>query len=71
MNSFEKFSEEKLPDRHEFHSFLKDGCINEKVEHISEKYGYDSKEDGHISEEDYFYAVNVRNKYKNRCVVID
>ena len=30
MNSFEKFSEDKLPDRCEFFSFLKDECISEK-----------------------------------------
>ena len=30
MNSFEKFSEDKLPDRCEFFSSLKDECISEK-----------------------------------------
>ena len=30
MNSFETFSEDKWPDRCEFYSCLKDGCINER-----------------------------------------
>ena len=30
MNSFEKFSEDKLPDRCEFYSSLKDGWTSEK-----------------------------------------
>ena len=30
MDSFEKFSDEKLPDRCEFYSSLKDECISEK-----------------------------------------
>ena len=30
MDSFKKFSEDKLRDRHEFYSSLKDECISEK-----------------------------------------
>ena len=30
IDSFEKFSEDRLPDRYEFYNSLKDGCINEK-----------------------------------------
>ena len=30
MNSFKKFSEDKLPDRFKFFSSLKDECISEK-----------------------------------------
>ena len=30
MDGFEKFSEDKLPDRCEFYSSLKDGCNSEK-----------------------------------------
>ena len=37
MDSFEKFFEDKLPDRCEFYSSLKDGCISEENECISEK----------------------------------
>ena len=37
MNSFKKFSEDKLPDRCEFFSSLKDECISEKDYYINEK----------------------------------
>ena len=37
MKSFENFSEDKLPDRREFHSFLKGGSINKSDGSISEK----------------------------------
>ena len=37
MDGFEKFFEDKLPDRCEFYSSLKDGCISEENECISEK----------------------------------
>ena len=30
MDSLEKFSEDKLPDRYEFYSSSKDGCISDK-----------------------------------------
>ena len=30
MDSFKKFSEDKLPDKCQFYSSLKDECINEK-----------------------------------------
>ena len=30
MENFQKFSEDKFPDRCKFHSFLIDGCISEK-----------------------------------------
>ena len=30
MDSFKKFSKDKLPDRCDFFSYLKDECINEK-----------------------------------------
>ena len=49
MNSFERFSEDKLPDRCEFYSSLKDGRIYEK--------------DGCISAKDYLHAVNVWNEF--------
>ena len=39
MNSFEKFSEDKLPDRRKFYSSLKDRCISKKYGHICEE-GY-------------------------------
>ena len=37
MKSFEKFSEDKLPDRREFHSSLKGGSINKTDGSVSEK----------------------------------
>ena len=37
MNSFEKFSEDKLPDRREFCNSVKDGSVNEKDGSISEE----------------------------------
>ena len=40
MSSFEKFSEDKLPDRCEFYSSLNDGCITEKYRCVSKKDGY-------------------------------
>ena len=59
INGFEKFSEDKLPDRCEFYSSLKDGCINEEHRRISEKDGHISKKNGYISEIDYLHAFNV------------
>ena len=64
MNSFEKFSKDKLPDRCESYSFLKDGRVNEKDEHMSEKDGHISEKDEHISEKDYLHAINVWNQFK-------
>ena len=57
INSFEKFSEDKLLDRCEFYSSLKDECISKKDECISEEVGYIIEEDGHISVKDYLHAV--------------
>ena len=37
MNSFEKFSEDKLPDRSKFYSFLKDERISKTDDCISKK----------------------------------
>ena len=59
MNSFEKFSKDKLPDWCEFYSSLKDGRVNEKNEHMSEKDGHISEKDEHISEKDYLHAINI------------
>ena len=61
MDSFKKFSEDKLPDRYEFYSSLKDRRINEKDKCISEK-------DGYISEEDHLHAVNVWNEFKMKSL---
>ena len=41
MNSFEKFSEDKLSDRCEFYSSLKDGYISEKIIYMLSVSGID------------------------------
>ena len=43
MNSFKKFSEEKLPDKECFYSSVKDGTTGDNGEKL----------DGHIRDEDY------------------
>ena len=43
MNSFKKFSEEKLPDEECFYSSVKDGTTGDNGEKL----------DGHIRDEDY------------------
>ena len=54
MNSFERFNEEKLPDRKYFYSSIKDGKI-----------GYDGKIlDGHISVKDYLTCGKIWDKFK-------
>ena len=61
MNSFEMFSEDKLPDKWEFYSSLNNGSINETDGSINEK-------DECISEKDYLHAVNVCNKFKMKSL---
>ena len=82
MNSFETFYEDKLPDRCEFYSSLKDGRISNKGEYISEKDGYisekdeyiseddgyNSEEHGDINEKDYLHPVNVWNVFKMKSL---
>ena len=50
LNSFEKFSEDNLPDRCEFYSYLKDGQKR-------------CEKDGCISAKDYLLAVHVWNEF--------
>ena len=50
LNSFEKFSEDNLPDRCEFYSSLKDGQKR-------------CEKDGCISAKDYLHAVHVWNEF--------
>ena len=57
INSFDKFFKNKLPDRCELYSSLKDWRISEKDGCISEKNGY-------ISEKYYLHAANVWNEFK-------
>ena len=53
MDSFKRFSEEKLPDKKCFYSCVKDGTIDDNGE----------KFDGHISNEDYLTCSKIWNKY--------
>ena len=55
--SIEKFSEDKLADRCEFHSSIKDKRVHEKDRFIGEK-GENN------SEKDCLHAVNVWNEFK-------
>ena len=56
MNSFERFNEEKLPDRKIFYSSTKDGRI-----------GDDGKSsDGHISVKDYLTCEKIWDKFKRK-----
>ena len=52
MNSFERFSEEKLPDKKSFYSFAKDGTTGDDGEKL----------DGHIGDEDYLTCKKVLNE---------
>ena len=61
MDSFEKLSEDKLPDRREFYNSVKDGSVNEKDGSISEKIRQ-------IGEEDYSHATKVWNTSKRKTM---
>ena len=60
MNSFDRFSEDKLPDRCEFYSSLKDGSISEKdyLRAVNVWNEFKMKSLGDYS-------------FKNKCVVIE
>ena len=49
MDSFKKFSEEKLPDRKSFYSSIKDGTTEDNGKKL----------DGHISYEEYLTCKNI------------
>ena len=52
MDSFKRFSEEKLPDKKCFYSSVKDGTNNDG-----------EKLDGHISNEDYLACNKIWNEF--------
>ena len=52
MNSFKRFSEEKLPDKNFFYSSVKDGTNGANSEKL----------DGHISDEDYLTCEKIGMK---------
>ena len=53
MNSFKRFSEEKLPDKKCFYSSVKDGTTDDNGEKL----------DGHISDEDYLTCKKIWNEF--------
>ena len=53
IDSFERFSEKKLPNKKHFYKTLKDGKTNEKGE----------EGDGHITDEEYLTFINIWNRF--------
>ena len=53
MDSFKRFSEEKLPDKKSFYSSVKDGTTGDNGKKI----------DGHISDEDYLRCKKMWNEF--------
>ena len=74
MNSFKKFSEDKLPDRSKFFSSLKDKCISEedylKVNIISNVFKINTVGDYHdlYLKADVLLIVDVFEKFINTCL---
>ena len=60
MDSFKRFSEEKLPGKKYFYSSLKDGTTGDNGEKLG----------GHISDEDYLMYKNIWNKFNKIWVNI-
>ena len=53
MNNFERFTEEKLPDKKRFYSSGKDGTTDDNGKKLN----------GHIRDEDYLTCNNIWNKF--------
>ena len=53
MNSFKRFSEEKLPDKECFYSSVKDGTTDDNGEKL----------DGHINDEEYLTCKKIWEKF--------
>ena len=60
MDSFKRFSEEKLPGKKCFYSSLKDGTTGDNGEKLGD----------HISDEDYLMYKNIWNKFNKIWVII-
>ena len=60
MDSFKRFSEEKLPGKKYFYSSLKDGTTGDNGEKLGD----------HISDEDYLMYKNIWNKFNKIWVNI-
>ena len=74
MDSFEKFSEDKLPDRCTFYSSLKDECISRKdyshVINVWNVFKMNAMGDYHdlYLKRDVLVLANVFEKFINRCL---
>ena len=53
IDSLERFSEKKLPDKKHFYRSLKDGTNNDKGENF----------EGHITDESYLTCIKIRNRF--------
>ena len=69
MNSLERFSEKKLPDKNHFYRSLRDGTNNDKGQKL----------DGHITDEEYLTSIKMWNRfnlvddhdhYLKKCVLL-
>ena len=58
MDSFKRFSEEKLPNKKCFYSPVKDGTTNDDAEKL----------DGHISDEDYLMFKKIWNEFNMKSM---
>ena len=58
VNSFTRFSEEKLPDKKHFYNFVKDGTTGDNSEKL----------DGHISDEDYSTCNKIQNEFNTKNI---
>ena len=58
IESFERFSEKKLPNKKHFYKTLKDGKTNDKGEEV----------DGHITDEEYLTFINIWNRFNMKNV---
>ena len=58
VDSFERFSEEKLPDKECFYSLVKDGTTDDNGKRL----------DGRISDEDYFTCNKIWNEFSMKSM---
>ena len=53
MDSFERFSEKKLPDNKHFYRSIKDRTTNNKIEKL----------DRHVTDEEYLTCIKIWNRF--------
>ena len=58
MNSFKRFSEEKIPDTKCFYRSLKDGTTGDNGEKLG----------GHVSDEEYLTCIKIWNKFNMKSM---